>query len=175
MQLLAPVPLHDDQVGVFQKLKMLRHGLAGHRQPAAELRHRLPALLVQLPYIVVNPQQKVWRPEGISVDEWNQMFLPFAGLLFWWSAGRGFEAFLAVRHKMVYPRVTWLETIAAFVMFVGGTTSVVAIAAAPITERQQLVTGAIGFALWSALSIPMMVAKIQQIRLDRLADPYLDY
>jgi hypothetical protein len=132
----------------------------------------LPALLVQLPYIVVNPEQKVWRPQGISVEEWNQMFLPFAGLIFWWSAGRGFEAFLAARHKLVYPRISWLETIAAFVMFVGGTTCVVAISASPIVERQQLVIGAIGFALWSALSIPVVAAKVLQIRLDHLSDPF---
>jgi hypothetical protein len=132
----------------------------------------LPALLVQLPYIVVNPEQKVWRPQGISVDEWNQMFLPFAGLIFWWSAGRGFEAFLALRHKLVYPRITWLETISALVMLIGGTTCEIAISASPIAERQQLMIGAIGFALWSALSIPLIVAKIQQIRLDRLADPF---
>jgi len=111
----------------------------------------------------------------MSVEEWNEMFLPFAGLIFWWSAGRGLEAFLATRHQLVYPRISWIETIAAFVMCVGGAVCVIAISSSSLSDRQEMMTGVVGFALWSALSIPVIVAKILQIRLDRISDPYYYY
>jgi len=47
VQLLAPLPDHGHQVGVFQQTQMLRHRLAGHVQLPAQFAERLPALTVQ--------------------------------------------------------------------------------------------------------------------------------
>jgi len=53
----------------------------------------LPVLLVQLPYyVVLNPEKREWVPKGMSFEVWRALSCPFAGMLFWWFAGRGIEA-----------------------------------------------------------------------------------
>ncbi len=125
----------------------------------------LPALLVQLPYVIVNPEQTTWRPQGISLTEWNAMFLPFAGLIFWWSAGRGFEAFLSATRKVIFPHITWLESICAVTLFLAGIVVMCGVAFSSASQEHSLRAGAAGFALWCGLSVPMILAKVLQIRL----------
>lgn len=131
----------------------------------------LPALLAQTPYVFLSPTQAVWTPPGMTPQEWNAMFLPFAGLIFWWSAGRGIEAFLSSLKLCVYPRITWIETILATGMFMACTAFIGAIAFSPVPEQNQMIAGATGCALWSALSVPLIVAKVRQVRLEKIRIP----
>lgn len=48
VQLLAPVPDHGEEVGGFEDIEVLGHGLAGHVEMGAEFRQRLPVGLVQV-------------------------------------------------------------------------------------------------------------------------------
>jgi hypothetical protein len=48
VELFAPVPDHGEEIGGFEDLEVLGHGLAGHVEMGAEFRQRLPVGLVQL-------------------------------------------------------------------------------------------------------------------------------
>ena len=48
MQLLPAVPDHREEVGGFENLEMLGHGLAGHIEMGAEFRECPPIRLLQL-------------------------------------------------------------------------------------------------------------------------------
>ncbi len=128
----------------------------------------LPALLVQLPYVLLTSARTVWRPGRIPLLEWNAMFLPFAGLVFWWSAGRGLEAFIASTRKMVYPRLTRIETVFASALLLVGIVMVVVTFSGAI-EENSFMSGSAGFALWAGLSIPMILGKISQRKLERVS------
>lgn len=126
----------------------------------------LPALLVQLPYVILTSARTVWRPGRIPLLEWNAMFLPFAGLIFWWSAGRGFEALIASTRKIIQPRITRIETICASVMLLVGIVMVVVTFSGAV-EENSFMSGSAGFALWAGLSVPMILAKIAQRKLEK--------
>ena len=125
----------------------------------------LPALLVQLPYVLLNPRESVWRPRGLLLPDWNALFLPFAGLIFWYSAGRGLEALFAAARKEIDPYITWLETVCALVLFLTGIAVMSAVAFTSASEDHSFRAGAAGFALWCGLSVPVILAKLLQVKL----------
>ena len=125
----------------------------------------LPVLLVQTPYVLLTSARTVPRPGNIPLLEWNAAFLPFAGLVFWWSAGRGLEALLASAKKAIAPRITRLETIAALAMLFIGIVMVVVTFSGAI-EENSFMSGSAGFALWAGLSVPLLLAKYAQWKLE---------
>ena len=127
----------------------------------------LPALLVQTPYVLLTSARTVPRPGSIPLLEWNAAFLPFAGLVFWWSAGRGLEALLASAKKTIAPRITRLETIGALAMLFIGVVMVVVTFSGAI-EENSFMSGSAGFALWAGLSVPLLLAKYAQRKLEKL-------
>jgi len=69
-------------------------------------------MLVQLPYVILNPTKQEWIPRGMNFRTWRAISWPLLGILFWWIAGRGMEALIAARRCLIRPRITWIETIA---------------------------------------------------------------
>ena len=76
----------------------------------------LPCGLVQLPYMILSPSKQEWIPRGINVKTWRVISWLLAGFLFWWIAGRGIEGLIAARQRLIYPHITWLETITGAAM-----------------------------------------------------------
>lgn len=72
-----------------------------------------PVLVVQLPYVLVVPAREEWVPRVMSAMTWRALSWPFAGIVFWWFAGRGIEALLAARRSIPYPRLSRIETVLA--------------------------------------------------------------
>ena len=62
-----------------------------------------PVLIPQLPYILVNSEKREWVPRGMLAEVWRALSWPFAGILFWWCAGRGIEALRAAGKAVVAP------------------------------------------------------------------------
>jgi hypothetical protein len=56
----------------------------------------LPSGLIQLPYVILNPEKEEWVPLGVDVMTWRAISWPLLGILFWWSAGRGMEALTTI-------------------------------------------------------------------------------
>ena len=87
-----------------------------------------PVVLAELPYILASPSKREWTPRGMLPEEWRALTWPFAGILFWWCAGRGMEALQATRRSVVSPRLTWVETALAIVLLLVGVGTGVGIA-----------------------------------------------
>jgi hypothetical protein len=86
-----------------------------------------PVVLAELPYILASPDKREWTPRGMLPEEWRALTWPFAGILFWWCAGRGIEALQATRRSVVSPRLTWFETTVAVVLLLIGLGTLVGI------------------------------------------------
>src|SRR5579859_7994724 len=79
-----------------------------------------PVLIVQLPYVILSPTKTEWVPKGMFFDVWRALSWPFAGMFFWWFLGRGFEALSAARRSVAGPRISWVETAFALILFIIG-------------------------------------------------------
>ena len=125
----------------------------------------LPAGLVQLPYVILNPAKEDWRPKGINLRTWRVISWPIIGMLFWWCAGRGIEALIAARRHLVNPKITWPETVVAAVLLLFcGVTAV----SLPLSEHDRsfpLILWILGSGTWTLLAGLTIVARGWQWRL----------
>src|SRR6266496_4747468 len=99
----------------------------------------LPVLLVQMPYVLSNPEKREWLPQGIPFQTWRAITWPYIGLLFWWSAGRGIEALISGRRGSIAPRLTWVETILAALFVVGGVGALVGTSTSTPDDRSDVI------------------------------------
>jgi hypothetical protein len=74
----------------------------------ATMRFSIP-LALNLPCGIVG----LARPEAVPAtalpDMWRAMIWPFLGAVFWWIAGRSFDALLSARQQGLSPKITWIE------------------------------------------------------------------
>jgi hypothetical protein len=126
-----------------------------------------PVVLAQLPYIVASPNKREWTPGGMLPEEWRAMTWPFAGILFWWCAGRGMEALQATRRSVVAPRLTWVETALAVVLFLVGLATLVGIATSTPDDRHdiQFLAFVAGALLWGIFGAIVVAARLLQRRI----------
>jgi hypothetical protein len=135
----------------------------------------LPCGLVQLPFIISNPAKQEWIPRGMNFKTWRVISWPLAGLLFWWIAGRGIEGLIAARQRLIYPRITWLETIigAGLCGFCAVAAVCLPLFTAPdVHFPMKLFVAALG--MWAALGGVTVAARVMQWRQRRqtnLNDP----
>jgi hypothetical protein len=126
----------------------------------------LPSGLVQLPYVILSPTKNEWTPRNMDFRSWRAISWPVIGIPFWWCVGRGIEALIAVRRRLVQPRITWLETIAAlaFSLFCGAATVCLPLFAGgdDKLESKLLITG---FGLWAVLGAAVVTARVMQWRI----------
>jgi hypothetical protein len=131
----------------------------------------LPVSIAQLPYVIPSSSKREWVPRGMTTDTWRAITWPFAGVLFWWLAGRGVEAFLASRRKVVSPRLTLPETVFAAIFVCLG----VVIVAGTVTSTAedwrdlQLLPFVGSGVIWGVLSGLTIAARISQWKIRRQA------
>jgi hypothetical protein len=80
----------------------------------------LPAGLLSVPYAIANPNKTEWTPRGMNYRYWRAISWPLAGLVFWWLAGRGIEAFMAAFKKRLRPALKPVEMIIAVLLVMAG-------------------------------------------------------
>jgi len=131
-----------------------------------------PVVILQLPYVILNPEQTEWVPKEMLADTWRAMSWPFAGVLFWWSLGRGIEALSSSRKAIISPRVTLPETIFAAVLVCFGVAEMVMTVTATPDHRAELrnMVLPIGGILWGVLASLTIVARISQWKILRKAE-----
>src|SRR5260370_17287202 len=102
----------------------LEWSLSSGREVAAAI--NVPAAFLQLPTVFLTSDRTIWRPAGVDSQTWNAIALPVLGMVFWWIAGRGADALLAARRKILAPRIGWPEAIVGFILGAGGLTGAIA-------------------------------------------------
>jgi hypothetical protein len=142
-----------------------------------DLRMRVPLALnfpvgiMQLPYVIASPAKREWAPNGMMTETWREISWPFAGLLFWWSIGRGIEALRSTRKAVISPRVTLLETVfAAVFACIGVAVLVGSVTSTPDDRRDfHFIALMAGGLLWGILASITIAARIFQWRIRRSA------
>jgi hypothetical protein len=146
-----------------QELRTLR-ALESHEWLPLML--NLPAGLVQLPYAILNPAKEDWRPKGINLRTWRVMSWPIIGILFWWCAGRGIEALIAGRRRLVNPQITWPETMMAVVVFLFCGITALSLPLSGQHDRNfPLILWIVGSGTWALLAGLTIAARVLQWRL----------
>ena len=128
----------------------------------------LPCGLVQLPYVILNPARQEWVPRGMNFRIWRVISWPLMGILFWWIAGRGIEALIAARQRLICPSITWIETItgAALCVFCGfEAVSMSLLWGSHQPLPMKLFVAAFG--MWAVLGGGVVAARLAQWRLRR--------
>jgi hypothetical protein len=124
-----------------------------------------PVLIAQLPYVLVTRRE--WIPVGMFIATWRALFWPFAGLVFWWLAGRGIEALSASLHSLIHPRLRWIDVTWAVLFLVIGIGTFIGIVTSTPDDRRDKDFMALmyGGMLWAALAGLTIFARLRQWRI----------
>jgi hypothetical protein len=134
----------------------------------------LPVGALQLPFVFFTADKAEWAPEGMLLTEWRALSWPFVGLIFWWVAGRGLEAFSAAagsrRFAIIRPPLHRIEVTIGLILFLAGSAAGALYAfdrdpAGLMTDK----TFAAGAGLWAVLGSVIVVARLLQWRIRRRA------
>ena len=157
--LVVPPPTPNDE-----RVALARHWEIRKTVPVAL---NLPVLLMQLPYVILNPEKREWVPRGISFEVWRALSCPLAGVFFWWYAGRGIDALSAALRSVVRPRISWVETLVAGILVAGGIVALVGIFTSTSDDRHdlQFVMLVGGAFLWGLLAVSTVAARLLQWRI----------
>jgi len=126
----------------------------------------LPCMLFQLPYVILDPAKREWIPRGMNFRTWRAISWPPLGILFWWIAGRGIEALIAARRRLIRPRITWIETIAGAALC--AFCAVAAVCMPLFSERDEnfpMKLFVAAFVMWSVLGGVVVAGRVAQWRL----------
>jgi hypothetical protein len=74
----------------------------------AQLRVSMPALL-NLPGGFLGLATPASVPKGMLPEFWRSISWPFVGIIFWWIGGRGLDALVGARRRVLLPAITWIE------------------------------------------------------------------
>jgi hypothetical protein len=130
----------------------------------------LPSGMIQLPFVIMNRGKNEWAPKGLDFKAWHAMSWPLLGIMFWWSAGRGIEALLASRKRIMCPRISLIETVVGLTLVVFCATFAIALPLYMGADRDfgvPLKFLEAGCWLWVVLSGSVFAAWILQQRLRR--------
>jgi hypothetical protein len=132
----------------------------------ASLALNFPALVAQLPYILVSPAKREWVPKAMLLDTWRALSWPFVGILFWWFLGRSIEAIPTAGRSVVHPRITWIETAFAVISLGAGLVALIGILTTTPDDRSDLrfMTLPAGGLLWGILATVILTARFLQWR-----------
>jgi hypothetical protein len=130
----------------------------------------LPAGLLSVPYAAANPDKMEWTPKGMNFHYWRVISWPFVGLLFWWFAGRGVEAFVAVFKRKIHPALTPVDLTIAVLLVLAG----VILFLTPLLGREPNDSGnfpwvlmSLSGVLWFAFGSATITARFLQRRVRR--------
>lgn len=126
----------------------------------------IPAGLIQLPYALNTPTKREWSPKGINDLLWRAVTWPFLCIPFWWIAGRAIDALTVVKHQLVRPRISSLETaIGLILMALCALLFVNFLVMAGIKKDPELTRIAAACGLWALLGALSLIARFRQKRL----------
>ena len=136
-------------------------------QKMAPLVLDFPVLIAQLPYVLLSPAKREWVPRGMFPDVWRALSWPFAGMFFWWFLGRGVEALSAARRSVARPRISWVETALALILFSIGLVALIGILTSTPDDRRdtQFIALIAGGLLWGFLATATIAARFLQWRI----------
>jgi hypothetical protein len=103
-----------------------------------------------------------------GLQTWRVISWPLIGILFWWAAGRGIEALLAARRRVVRPQIGWTETIIGAALFLF--CAVIAIGVpicAGIDKDFPMKLFVAGSGTWAVLGGMIVAARVAQWRIIR--------
>lgn len=160
MQITIP-PMTKDQQQAADKA--VRRDFLRMRVPVLL---NFPVILAELPYVIASPDKREWTPRGMLIEEWRALAWPFAGIFFWWCAGRGIEALQGTRRSIVSPRLTWAETGLAIVLLLVGLGTLVGLITSTPDDRRdvQFLVLIGGGLLWGFLAGITLTARSLQWR-----------
>jgi hypothetical protein len=128
----------------------------------------LPGGLPDFLYAVVSPAHAEWTPKGMLMWTWRDLSWPVAGMFCWWLAGRGIEALLYARQKIIRPRIGWWEALLSLpVLAFGGTMAVLPCVEQSTREGSPWFLLVVFGIMWFALGTSTVAAWIVQWRLRR--------
>jgi hypothetical protein len=129
-----------------------------------------PALLIQLPYIIVSPEKREWMPAGMDFQIWRAITLPFLCLPFWWIAGRAIDALIAIQYNRLNPLIRWIEMMVGSVWLVIGLALFIGFLFSPSADKDADLTrfAACG-GLWAMIGALSVIAGFRQRRLRKKA------
>ena len=128
----------------------------------------LPSGLIQLPYVILRPSKEEWVPVGLDLMTWRAISWPLLGFFFWWSAGRGIDALLAARQRLVQPKISWVETAAGIPLFLFCAIAAICFPIFGYSDRDPdfpLKLFSCGFGMWALLAGVVVLAKFRQWRI----------
>jgi hypothetical protein len=157
----VPIASVEEQTPVDPLVKLL------DTRELAPVTLDFPVLIAQLPYILLSPSKREWVPRGMFPDIWRALSWPFAGMFFWWFLGKGVEALSKARRSVAYPRIGWVETLFALILFSVGVVALIGILTSTQDDRRDihfiaLVAGAL---LWGFLATAPIAARFLQWRI----------
>lgn len=130
----------------------------------------VPSGLVQLPYVILNPDKEEWVPAGLDLFTWRAISWPLLGVVFWWSAGRGLEALLAIRRGLLEPSISWVETAVGGALFLFCAIAAICLPLCGNNRRDPdfpLMLFSCGLGMWAVLGGATAAARIGQWRMRR--------
>lgn len=131
----------------------------------------LPAGVLEFPIVLLRSDKSFWTPPGVGFFLWQALSWPVLAIVFWWIAGRAVEALVSLQYRQFRPRVTVVETVAAFLIMAAG--AVISVASL-VEERTKIYTDfesallATAGGLWTFLGGLTVIARFRQWRLRRI-------
>ena len=123
----------------------------------------MPVGLLDLPYVIHNPDKTEWTPKGMDFKKWRAISWPLIGMIFWWIAGRGVEALLAARRSVIDPLIGWVETgIGVFLLLWGIIILITPLFAGDSDSDISWIFISGSGALWAMLGAAIVIARIAQ-------------
>jgi hypothetical protein len=133
----------------------------------SDLRLSAPAVL-NFPCSLLGLLRREAVPRGMLSEFWRSLSWPFFGIVFWWIAGRGIEALLASRRRLLTPAITWIEVFVASLEVAIGAVIWAMFSSGP-NDRSGFVfpwTSALAATgMWILLGVSTIVARVVQWRI----------
>jgi len=105
----------------------------------------LPGGLPDLTCAILSPTHSGWNPKGMLMWTWRDLSWPIIGIFFWWLAGRGIEALLSSRHRILLPKIRWWEIVVSLPAMAFGAIWAIGLCAGQIVRAD--------FPLWMLLAV----------------------
>jgi hypothetical protein len=135
----------------------------------AHLHLDVPALL-NIPVVLIGLARRETVPYAFLGECWRALTWPVAGIVFWWIAGRGIEALVASRSRLISPSLNWVEAITGLLVSAGMGALLIGLAVDPSVRSESIYPWRLEVPaglLWFVLGIVLVVARLVQWQIRR--------